>query len=102
MQQREPYVVVSDKIQATSDADLDPTESDLIQALLDSVDELTKLFRERRPGAEITARDYARARGITIKQAFSALNGLVDRGELATELVLNDRHVTRVWWILDA
>ena len=66
--------------------------------ILDEIIKLSSSYRDRRPDAEVTAREYATAKQISRKRAVRALDDLVEQGELATELVLNDGNVTRVWW----
>ena len=68
--------------------------------ILDEIIKLSSSYRDRRPDAEVTAREYAIAKQVSRKRAVRALDDLVEQGELATELVLNDGSVTRVWWII--
>ena len=70
--------------------------------ILDEIIKLSSSYRDRRPDAEVTAREYAIAKQVSRKRAVRALDDLVEQGELATELVLNDGSVTRVWWPIDS
>lgn len=70
--------------------------------ILEEIIKLSSNYRDRRPDAEVTAREYAVAKQVSRKRAVRALDDLVEQGELATELVLNDGSVTRVWWIINA
>ena len=70
--------------------------------ILDEIIKLSSSYRDRRPDAEVTAREYAIAKRVSRKRAVRALDDLVEQGELATELVLNDGTVTRVWWPVDS
>jgi response regulator of citrate/malate metabolism len=72
------------------------------ETVLGEIIKLSSCYRGRRPDAEITAKEYARARNISVKRARSALNNLVEQGELVSELVLNNGNPTRVWWPVDS
>jgi hypothetical protein len=76
----------------------DPVEE---KTVLEEIVELSSCYRERRPDAEVTKAEYAAAKGISLKRTERVLEDLVERGELATELVMNEGHVTRVWWRVD-